>query len=748
MSSNISFKTFASVLVDLALDKPLDYGIPSDLSACLQTGSRVKVPLRGKTVNGFVVEIKHSSAFSHVHSIQEVVMDGEFIPPDLFELALWMSKYYCSPLRRVLKILLPAVVRKDTKHKEQLYVMRNKTKEELRELCEQLRNTHSPQAAVLDVMLQVKKGILLSELLEKTEGSRSPLDSLVKKGALVVDIVRVDRSPLMNEEYFRTQPKILTAEQNVAFQAICKHMDEEVFATHLLYGITGSGKTEIYLQAIDKALKAGKGAIVLVPEITLTTQMIERFRSRFEGHIAVLHHRLSQGERFDEWHRIRRGEARVVIGARSAVFSPVKNLGLIVVDEEHESSYKQAEESPSYHARDVAVMRGKITKSVILLGSATPSLESFDNAKKGKYTLSVLSKRAAQSVLPSIEIVDMKFECEKAKRWTHFSEKLLDGIEKRITKGEQTLLFLNRRGYHTSLFCTSCGHVVQCKNCDISLTFHKGENCLSCHLCGYSLNPPPTHCPLCKHENPMKFRGAGTEQVEKALHAIFPDVRTIRMDGDTTKHKGSHQKLLRDFGSGKADVLIGTQMIAKGLHFPQVTLVGVLNSDGSLQIPDFRASETVFQIITQVAGRAGRGETLGEVIIQSFMPDNRTIVLASQQDYENFFKEEMETRKMFNYPPFKRLVKIALSGPGASATFQIAEQIRGYLMQRLPADYELQPVIPAGYAKVKGLYRYQFIVKGKSSLLVSQFMEEVQKAILLPKKTQLFVDVDPSTTYF
>lgn len=744
-----SFVKYASVILDVSLDKALEYGIPPELESKIKRGVRVEVPVRGFLRSGYILAVKDKPDFPRVQPIASASETA--IPEDLFDLALWIAKYYCTSLNQVLQTIIPATIRGDTKPKEQLYVMRAKPREQLQELCEQIRNTNSAQASVLDVMLKVTKGILLSELLEQTKGSRSPVETLTKKGYLTVDIVRVDRSPLINEQYFQTKHKTLNSDQSQALQKIVSSLEETRFETHLLYGVTGSGKTEVYLQAIDKALQLGKGTIMLVPEIALTTQTIERFRSRFEGHIAILHHRLSNGERCDEWHKIRRGDAAIVIGARSAIFSPVKNLGLIIVDEEHETSYKQSDDMPCYHARDVAVMRGKMSNSTVILGSATPSLESYYNAQQGKYTLSLLNNRADAASMPKVTIVDMKIEFERSKGFTNFSELLLDGIKKRHACGEQSILFLNRRGYHTTLFCKECSNPVRCAHCDVALTFHKGENALACHLCGFTLSPPPSNCPSCRHPNPMKFRGVGTEQIEKALHAIFPDIRTLRMDADTTRHKGSHQRLFRAFGTGKADVLIGTQMIAKGLHFPSVTLVGVLNSDNSLNIPDFRASETVFQLITQVAGRSGRGTIPGEVIVQTCMPDNSTIQLAAQQNYEKFYAEEIETRKMFNYPPHTQMVKITFSGPDASMTSQTAERVRQGLIYHLGDEaYEVNAVIPAGYAKVKDKFRYQFLIRGPAILPINRALGALQQqqGFKLPKDIKMRVDINPTSTYF
>lgn len=735
---------YASVILDVAINKTLDYAVPDDLVNTLQVGMQVAVPLRGGLRNGYVLEITNETTVKNARPLAKILNDQESVPKELLDLGLWMARYYCAPLEKVMKVMLPPSIRKATKAKEQLFIMRAKSLEELRDYCKEIRNRSSSQAAVLDVMLQVKKGILLSELLEKTEGSRSPIDTLIKKGYLTKDVVRIDRSPLTGEEYFKTKPKILTGEQKTALDNVLKDIDSSTFATHLLHGVTGSGKTEVYLQAIDTALKQGKGAIMLVPEISLTSQTIERFRSRFEEKIAVLHSRLSHGERFDAWQKIREGEAPIVIGARSAIFSPVKNLGLIIVDEEHEQSYKQSEESPRYHARDVSVMRANLSHCPVILGSATPSLESYYNALSGKYILSTLTSRAEATQLPTVKVVDMKREFEKAKGYTTFSEELLNGIEKRIKNGEQAILFLNRRGYHSSLICPKCSDAIKCHHCDVALTYHKKTNALACHLCGYYRSPPPDKCPKCKGGVPMKFRGVGTEQVEKALHAIFPDIRTIRLDADTTRHKGSHQKLLREFGTGKADVLIGTQMIAKGLHFPEVTLVGVLNSDASLNIPDFRSSETVFQLITQVAGRAGRGALAGQVIIQTTMPDNSTILHAAKQDYLAFYNEEIAIRELFRYPPFAKFAKCQFSGKDERATYAIAQQWQQQLIQKLPPGFEISPVVPSGYTRIKDHFRFQFLIRGNQIYTLNQ----VLSTLTHPRSVRVAIDIHPSSTYF
>ena len=736
--------SIAAVILDQAIDHVLDYAIPEHYLGKLAPGMRVKVPLRGSMRIATIIEIKEKSPFAKLQIISELLDEKPFISSDLFALARWISRYYCCPLRKVLKTILPPSIRKMMKPKEQLLVQSALSSPELLVYCEEQRFDNPLQAQVLDVMLKHPKGVLLSRLIELAQTSRSPITSLIKKKILVCQKTHIDRTAVSEQEYFATKRKTLTDEQEETLKHIRDDLLHNRFQTRLLHGITGSGKTEVYLQAIEQALALNKGVIFLVPEIALTSQTIERLKGRFKEKIAILHHRLSQGERCDTWHQIRDGKAPIVVGARSALFSPVPNLGLLLVDEEHESSYKQSDESPTYHARDVAVMRGKLCQAVVVLGSATPSLESYHNASTGKYALDTLKLRADHATLPNVTVVDMQREFALNKGFTLFSETLLTAIKKRLEIGEQTLLFLNRRGYHSAQMCLKCNHVLQCPNCDISLTFHLGDNLLACHLCDYHLSPPPRQCPNCTCDGDFKFKGAGTEMVERALHAIFPQVRTLRLDADTTRHQGSHEMLFKQFKAGKADVLIGTQMIAKGLHFPSVTLVGVLNADGSLQIPDFRASENVFQLLTQVAGRSGRGSLAGEVIIQTHMPNHPIIALAKEQNYGDFYTMEIETRKMFGYPPFTHIVKLTSSGDNDQATCDHANRIRNYLVQHLPPEFHIYPVVPCGHARVKAKFRFQFLIKGEklSPLLPLLSSLNAQGDI------RLSIDVDPLSTFF
>jgi len=730
---------FAAVILDKGVDKPLDYLT----SAPVKVGMRVLVPLRQSLRKGTVVALKREPSVSRVQPIKEILSEEPFISSDLFELAKWMSLYYCTPLSRVLRVFLPDSVKKRTQVKEQFFVKRLLSQKKLSTLCAQLRYTHPPQAKVLSALLKYPKGILLSKLLELVNTSKSPVATLSKQQVLSVEKLPVDRSLLDDFEFFLTKPKKLNDEQETTLSRIRFNL----FQTHLIHGVTGSGKTEVYLQAIHLAREKGLGVIFLVPEIALTTQTIERLRSRFTEKLGIFHHRLSDGERFDIWHGIRKGDISIVVGARSAIFSPVKNLGLIIVDEEQESSYKQAERQPCYHARDVAVMRGKIAHAAVVLGSATPSLESYLNALSGKYLLSNLSQRANCAQLPHIRVIDMKREYLKSEGFTIFSDPLIEGIKRRFPLGEQTILFLNRRGYHTFQMCVDCGKSIKCPHCSVSLTFHKRANHLICHLCAHTITPAPHTCPSCKKHATLSYKGVGTEQVERVLRALLPEVRTLRMDGDTTCHKGSHDLLFQQFRAGKADVLIGTQMVAKGLHFPAVTLVGILHPDGALNLPDFRATETLFQLLGQVSGRSGRSDLPGEVIIQTCLEAHNIFKYTSRGDYRAFFDEEIQVRELFNFPPFTRLAKLIFKGKDERQTLDAAQTFQRELFRTLPKTFHIYPVIPSGHAKIKDHFRFKLLIKGKNPLLLSHLIRRVQSTTSLHRDVYLLIDIDPLSTF-
>lgn len=731
MPEDIASPQIAEVALEGALKKTLDYRIPNGLF--LKVGMRVRVPLKSSTKIATVVKLKNSSAFPKIKPIFGILEEKGNLSPTLFKLAEWMSYYYITPISRVLKNFVPSAVKNDTKEKKLLFLKLKKGKGETVKEIVALRAKFPRQAEALDRLLKLPQGAFFKDL----NLSRSAISSLIKKGWIEKRFATLEED-LEEEERFFSPPKGLSEEQKTCLDAILPSIREKKFAAHLIYGVTGSGKTEIYMQAIQEVLSQGKSAIILVPEVSLTSQTIERFRSRFREKIVVLHHKRSFGQRAEAWQMLKRGDAKLVIGARSALFAPAQNLGLIVVDEEHDPSYKQSEEMPCYHGRDCALMRGLLEGCPVLLGSATPSIESRYNAKIGKYQLHTLQKRATQASLPKVHIVDMQQELERQGGFTHFSQLLLGGIKERLEKGEQTLLFLNRRGYYRMQICPECQHVIKCPHCDLSLTFHKGENLLECHLCGHK-NQVSLRCPACQKTGPLKFRGFGTEHVEKSLQALLPEVRTLRMDRDTTQKTKSHEEIFQRFRAHKADVLIGTQMIAKGFHFPSVTLVGILNPDAALHIPDFRSPEVAFQLLTQVAGRAGRAKLCGEVIIQTFLPHHPTITLASAQDYPAFYQKELEERRSFFYPPFCHLIKLLFKDKDEKKAQAFAENAHQKIKKNLPPHAQLFPVLPAGHFKAKDFYRFQFFLKTTRTKELFPLLQQIEGAR---------IDVDPLSLFF
>src|SRR5699024_2281879 len=532
------------------------------------------------------------------------------------------------------------------------------------------------------------------------------LKPLLTKGLIDIKEHEVYRDPY-KRSFEQTEKLTLTDQQAVALRQIQAAIEAQKQETFLLYGVTGSGKTEVYLQAIDDVLQAGKEAIVLVPEISLTPQMVERFKGRFGSDVAVMHSALSVGERYDEWLKVQRKEVKVVVGARSAIFAPFENVGIIIIDEEHESTYKQ-EETPRYHARDVAIKRAEMNNCPVILGSATPTLESYARSLKDVYTLLILSERTNQQAMPKVDVIDMRAELHAGNR-TMFSRQLMAGMKERIAKGEQIVLLLNRRGYSNFALCRDCGHVEQCPNCDISLTYHKGHHRLKCHYCQHEM-PMSKTCPQCEGDA-IRFFGTGTERVEEELTKLMPEVGIIRMDVDTTRRKGAHERLLNKFANQEADILLGTQMIAKGLDFENVTLVGVLAADSMLHLPDFRSSEKTFQLLTQVSGRAGRHELPGNVIIQTYTPEHYSIQLASKYDFTSFYQHEMSMRHTFLYPPYVFLVLLTISDENEQTVIRTAQQIHQGLMKQLEQGTMILGPVPSPITRVKNRYRYQLILK-------------------------------------
>lgn len=611
----------------------------------------------------------------------------------------------------------------------------------------QLSGNAVRQKQLLEYFMEHSEPIQLTELTMKLEVGAGTVKSLADKGWIELKEVEKLRDPYAHHRFERTLPMRLTEEQQAVFDAISVPLERKRHEAFLLHGITGSGKTEIYLQAIERCLEQGREAIVMVPEISLTPQMVERFKSRFGDLVAVLHSRLSQGERYDEWRKIHRKQVGVVIGARSSVFAPFTKLGLIIIDEEHEASYKQ-EDSPKYHARDVAMVRAKTHHALVILGSATPCLESYYQAavmQDAPVHLLQMKARVEGRPLPAVEIVDMREELRAGNR-SMFSRPLYRAIEDRLNKQQQMVLMLNRRGFSTFVMCRSCGYVANCPHCDISLTYHRQSHNVRCHYCGYAERELDT-CPDCESEH-IRFFGTGTQRVEEELCKLFPGIRVIRMDVDTTSRKGSHEKLLNQFRQGQADVLLGTQMVAKGLDFPNVTLVGVIAADTILNLPDFRAGEKTFQLLTQVAGRAGRHQLPGEVYIQTYNPDHYSIVHAGQHDYHSFVKQEIALRKERAYPPYSQLILLTLSHEQVPFLVKMSELIVRYLKEAAVDTLSMEVLGPVAspIPRIKDRYRFQCIVKYEGDArvreIVTQALTQFESAVK-QEKLQISVDVNP-----
>jgi primosomal protein N' (replication factor Y) len=753
-----SLRMVARVTLEIALRKEFDYAIPPELAERIDVGTRVKVPFGPRQVNGVVTELIEESTHTNLREIVKIIGTPSMVTPQVLKLARWIGDYYCCAPEIALKSVLPEAVRKeDAKFKEHLFVRLCPAHGETPKLTKR-------QQDILNVMEEWRE-LPLQRLLTLTGATPATIRKLEDKGLITIAPEIDERDPYAKEEILPTLPLELNAEQAKALERIKAAYDVETKgrgdkdanggnlqvpkSAFLLHGVTGSGKTEIYLQAIAHALEQGKGAIVLVPEISLTPQTVERFKARFSSGplrtlVAVLHSHLSAGERHDEWHKIRQGRARIVIGARSAIFAPVHPLGLIIVDEEHEHSYKQ-EESPRYHARDVAVVRGQMEGAVVVLGSATPSMESFHNAKRGKYELLELTLRVDNQKMPVVRVVDMRAEGRKQKGIPIFSTQLKEAITQRLERKEQTILFLNRRGYSTSLQCPDCGYVAECPNCSVSLTFHRRAAILLCHICGHSAKAPVA-CPEPKcGKSGIRYAGLGTEKVEDTLVKLFPHARITRMDSDTLKKKDDFRRILGDFRVGKIDILVGTQMIAKGLHFPNVTLVGIIYADLSLHIPDFRAGERTFQLITQVAGRAGRGDVEGEVFVQAFTPFHPAIQYARRHDFVGFYDQEIEFREQLKYPPLARIALLTLKGRNEEKVKLSAEHVRTELEKLVgtSADLVIAGPAPAPLARAETFYRYQLMLRTRGMSKLSRAIAQLQTTLSLPDDVQMAVDIDP-----
>ncbi len=728
------------------LNRTFDYNIPAEMQELVQIGSKVLVPFgRFKQLEeAHVVKIKEKSEYE----IKDIAKVETGLTDKQIKLANWIAKrYFCNVSECIKLMQTPGTKAKDVNKRIQdkkiNVVYLKKTIQEIDFDIETKVLKSEKQIKILN-FVKKNEGCTIPEIEMFTDCSRAIANTLIKNGYLEVSEKKIERNPLQNKQIKNTSKLKLTEEQQNAFQQVSYAIDNNAYNQFLLYGVTGSGKTEVYLQLIDKVVKQDKTAIVLVPEISLTPQMLDRFISRFgKETIAVLHSKLSIGERHDEWEKIKEGKAKIVIGARSAIFAPVQNLGIIIIDEEHDSSYK-SESSPKYNAKEIAKKIAKEENIPLLLGSATPDLSTYYKAQQGKITILELTKRANNSSLPKVEIIDLKQELANGNR-SMLSFELYQSIEENLKNKLQTILFLNRRGYSTFIMCRNCGYTVKCKNCNISMTYHSYENKLKCHYCGYEEKLVKT-CPECGSDK-IRYFGTGTQKLEQEIHKQFPQAKTIRMDVDTVTKKNSHEEILNKFKNEDVDILIGTQMVVKGHHFPKVTLVGVIAADSSLNIDDYRATERTFQILTQVAGRAGRENLPGKVIIQSYNPENFSIQNAQKQDYEEFYQTEIALRKQLKYPPFCDIIIIGFNSSSEEEIKKVANIAYEEVEKNLNKDeFKVFKPMPSPIDKIQNKYRWRIIIKGNMNEEANNVLNNLLKNIYDKdfKNTKISIDVNPN----
>lgn len=800
----------ANVIVDvpvLQTNIPYEFKIPEKFQEDITIGMRVIVPFgKGdRRVQGFITDLKEEQNFDG--QLKEILglMDLEpVLNSEMIELGEWMAQTTYSFRISCYQTMLPAVLRaryqkvvklvdevtddelfdifggknwlswedveardltskmlkfkKENKvevnyfvddkanKKTKKVVSRQLSTDELKEIYESINNRAHRQKQFVDLLIQLPEDETIDQsVLTNEHGiATSVINRGVDEGWCKVEEIEVYRDPYEKSDIQHTNPLILNDEQQAAYDKINQTIQKDEHEVFLLQGVTGSGKTEVYLQTIAEVLEKGEGALVLVPEIALTPQMVHRFKGRFGELVAVLHSGLSDGEKYDEWRKIEKGEAKVVVGARSSVFAPLENIGIIVIDEEHEGTYKQSE-SPRYHARDIAIWRAKKHNCPVVLGSATPSLESRARASKNVYTLLELKERVNRQALPSVEVIDMREEIQSG-NVSLFSQSLKDALNKRLVKKEQSVLMLNRRGYSSFMMCRDCGFVLKCPNCDISQTLHMDTQSMKCHYCGHEEGVPKI-CSSC-HSHKIRYFGTGTQKVEEELNKLFPEARIIRMDVDTTRKKGAHERLLQKFGNQEADILLGTQMIAKGLDFPNVTFVGVLNADTALGLPDFRSAEKTFQLLTQVSGRAGRGAINGDVVIQTYNPEHYAIQLAQNHDYDTFYLREMKYRHLSDYSPYYYLTSIQISHENELIAAKRIQQVAEFIKPYLSDQAILLGPTPRFVARTHNKYHFQIIIKYKNEGRLNESLHELLNSTQKEQAQGLTIKIDPQPNQF
>ena len=793
----------ADIIVDvptLQTNRPYTYSIPERFQDIIEPGMRVVVPFGNgsRKVQGFVVGIKEQISFdialkavdslmdSYPVLTEELIRLGEYLAHETFSFqvkcyqtmlpAVMRAKY--SKVIRIIDEVSEAVLWDIFKGKDEMtweeaerqnvlnriiqlekedkveieYDVKDKAAvkkvkkvratldfESYEELKAEIRSNAKKQKLFLDILQSMgEEGALSYTEMKEWDITSSTIKTGEEKGWCEVFTEEVYRDPYASSYFEQTKPMTLTVDQSEAFKAINGSIGDSRHEVFLLKGVTGSGKTEVYLQTIAEVLDEGKGALMLVPEIALTPQMVHRFKSRFGEQVAVLHSGLSNGEKYDEWRKIEKEEAKVVVGARSSIFAPLKNIGIIIIDEEHETSYKQ-EEFPKYHARDVAIWRGEYHDCPVVLGSATPSLESRARATKEVYTLLELSSRVNDYPMPEVTVIDMREEAKRGNR-SIFSESLLEALQHRIKRKEQSVLLLNRRGYSSFVMCRDCGYVLECPNCDISQTLHMDTKTMKCHYCGHE-EAIPKKCPKCE-SRAIRYFGTGTQKVEEELQTLMPDARIIRMDVDTTRKKGAHEKLFSKFEKKEADILLGTQMIAKGLDFPEVTLVGVINADTALGLPDFRSAEKTFQLLTQVSGRSGRGEKEGQVVVQSYNPEHYAIQYAKKHDYDAFYKREMHLRHLSEYSPYYFLLKLSVSHENEMTAAKKIGQYTDFIRPALTDKAIVLGPTPKSIARTHNRYHFQVLIKYKQEAGLTEKLHELLQDTQKEQAKGVFISID------
>jgi primosomal protein N' (replication factor Y) (superfamily II helicase) len=733
VAANINTAAIASVAFPIAVPGLYDYRIPPELSEKVMPGTPVLVDLKNRQMWGVAVEIKSSSSISSLKEIISVQFEHwTDRSRSLIQLYRWIAAYYQCELGRVFRPLIRKGLTETGEKKNAVYMPAPVPPD---------TSTLSPAQEKAYAAVRAAGGALTrKELLERLGVTASVTDALCRKGYFVKEQKTVRREPFeLSIEPERTRIT-LTAGQKNAVEAVSAKLDAPD-RPFLLFGVTGSGKTHVYTELAGRVLKRGRSVIVLVPEISLTPQTIMRFKAAVGDCVTVIHSRMSDGERRDSLRMLVTGSKRLVIGVRSAVMAPMDDVGLIIVDEEHDESYKQTDTEPRHNAREVAIMRGSFQCAAVLLGSATPSLESYHNAISGKYHLLTLDERFGEARLPAVRIVDMNDE-HRNNNWTIISRPLEERMRACLGAGRQMILFLNRRGYSVILLCKDCGHTHRCPSCSVALHYHKSGGRLKCHLCGYETAAPDV-CPVCRGRQ-MKYEGTGIQKAEELIKQKFPAARLLRMDRDTTRCKGAHHRLLDAFGKRRADILLGTQMVAKGLDFPAVDLVGVLQADTGLLFPDFRASERTFQLLTQVEGRAGRSGGAGEVVVQTYYPKDPAIIAASRHDYCAFFEAELPLRRELRYPPFGRLARIVLAGPHGQIVRSEIGKLARVIHQSGNNELSLLGPSPAVIEKIKGEYRYSLLVKSASAKALSEVLSRIRLSEkYFSEKLKLVIDVDP-----